>query len=154
MRHNGTDWTSGYMPLIIGGIGAIGSALLMPWVTVASPELGRLTQTGINGPAGRFFAVALVVLAVVARLEAGAPRSATRAALLAGLITVAVAGVIEYRDLSSLVQRINGDFGEARLGFGLYAMGLGVTAATSGVLKRRLLLGHEDGVRALEATKG
>lgn len=154
MHDNATDWTSGYMPLIIGGVGAIGSALLMPWVVLSSPAVGRITRAGINSQAGKLFAVAVVVLALVARLEARTPRAATRAVLLVGLIALAVGAVVEYRDLSGLVQGVNADFGEARMGFGIYAMGLGLTAAISGVLKRRLLLQPEDGVRAVEATKG
>jgi hypothetical protein len=146
MRHNDTMWKTGYMPLIIGGIGAMGSALFMPWVIIASPVLGQISRSGFNSHDGKLFAAGVVVLAVLARFEARTPRAATRTALLVGIVVFAVAGVVEYRDLSSLVGRINTDFGAARLGFGLYALGLGLTATMAGTLKRRLVL--EDGLRA------
>ena len=46
--HDKTMWKIGYMPLIIGGIGAMGSALFMPWVVIASPLLGDISRTGFN----------------------------------------------------------------------------------------------------------
>jgi hypothetical protein len=149
MHDDTTMWRTGYMPLIIGGIGAMASALslFMPWVTIASPVLGQIHRSGFDTREGKLFAAGLVILAVLARFEARTPRAATRTALLAGIVVFAVAGIVEYRDLSGLVGSINADFGAARLGFGLYAMGLGLTATTAGTLKRRLLM-LEETVRA------
>jgi hypothetical protein len=134
------------MPLIIGGIGAMGSALFMPWVVIASPVLGDISRTGFNSRDGKLFAAGLVVLAVLARFEAQTPRPATRTALLVGGALMAVAAAVEYRELHSLAAGINAEFGQARLGFGLFALGLGLTAMLAGTLKRRLLC--EEVVRA------
>ncbi len=128
------------MPLIIGGIGAMGSALFMPWITVVSPYAGQITRTGIQLHGGWLFALALVVLAVVARREAVSPSASTRTALLVGLVVLGIAGVVEYRDLTRLAAGFDADFAQARLGFGIFAMGLGLTFSIAGVLKRRIAL--------------
>jgi hypothetical protein len=140
MLVNAAEWRTGYMPLIIGGIGAMGSALFMPWITVVSPYAGEITRTGMQLRSGWLFAAALVVLAVVARREAFTPSAATRTALLIGLVVLGIAGAVEYRDLSRLVAGFNADFGRARLGSGVFAMGLGLTFSVAGVLKRRIAL--------------
>src|SRR5688572_22623092 len=114
MQANAAEWETGYMPLIIGGIGAMGSALLMPWVTVVSPHAGEITRTGIQLGGGWVFALALVVLAFVARREALTPTATTRTALLVGLVVLGVAGAVEYRDLTRLVAAFNADFGQAK----------------------------------------
>jgi len=126
------------MPLIIGGIGAMASALFMPWVTVVSPLTGEITRTGMQLRDGRLFVLALVVLAVVARREARTPSATTRTALLVGLVALAFAGAVEYRDLTGLVAELNADLAQAKLGFGIFAMGLGLTFSVTGVLKRRI----------------
>jgi hypothetical protein len=138
MHDMAAHWKTGYMPLIIGGIGAMASALLMPWVTVASPVAGAITRTGMQLHDGRLFALGLIVLAVLARSEARTPRATTRTVLLVGLIALGVAGAVEYRDLTRLVAGFNADFAEAKLGFGVFAMGLGLTFSVAGVLKRRV----------------
>ena len=148
MNANATMWKTGYMPLIIGGIGAMGSALFMPWIIIASPTAGRIARTGFDTHDGKFFAFAVVVLAVLARFEARTPRQPTRFALLVGAVTVAVAALIEFRDLANVVTTINADLGQAQIGFGIFALGLGLTFLLAGVVKRRILLGNEDGVRA------
>jgi hypothetical protein len=140
MHDNAAHWKTGYMPLIIGGIGAMASGLLMPWVTVASPLVGAITRTGIQLHGGRFFALGLIVLAFVARSEARTPKATTRTVLLVGLFVLGVAGAVEYRDLTHLVASFNADLGEAKLGFGIFAMGLGLTFSVAGVLKRRIAL--------------
>lgn len=137
---NNAEWRTGYMPLIIGGIGAMGSALLMPWIHVVSPSTGGITRTGLQLRSGWIFALALVVLAVVARREALSPSATTRTALLAGLVVLGIAGAVEYRDLTRLAAGINADFAQAKLGFGIFAMGLGLTFSVAGVLKRRIAL--------------
>jgi hypothetical protein len=128
------------MPLIIGGIGAMGSALFMPWITVVSSSTGQITRTGMQLRSGWLFAAALVVLAIVARREAFTPTAATRTALLVGLVVLGIAGAVEYRDLTRLVAGFNSDFAQAKLGFGIFAMGLGLTFSVAGVLKRRIAL--------------
>ncbi|HEV8627753.1 MAG TPA: hypothetical protein VG034_25220 [Acidimicrobiia bacterium] len=140
MHDNAAHWKSGYMPLIIGGIGAMASGLLMPWVTVASPFAGAITRTGIQLHDGRFFALGLIVLALVARSEARTPKATTRTVLLVGLLVLATAGAVEYRDLTHMVARFNADLAQAKLGFGIFAMGLGLTFSLAGVLKRRIAL--------------
>lgn len=137
---NRAEWRTGYMPLIIGGIGAMGSALLMPWIHVASPYAGDITRTGLQLRSGWIFALALVVLAVVARSEALCPSAGTRTALLVGLVVLGFAGVMEYRDLTRLAAGFNAEFVQAKLGFGIFAMGLGLTFSLTGVLKRRIAL--------------
>jgi hypothetical protein len=139
MSDNTTVWKTGYMPLIIGGIGAMASALFMPWLTVVSPSIGQITSIGVQTRDGRIFALVLVVLALLARSEARAPKATTRTALLVGVVVLAAALVIEYQDLSQLVANLNADFAEARLGFGIYGMGIGLTACIAGVVKRRSL---------------
>lgn len=152
MREIGPEWKTGYMPLIIGGIGAMASALLMPWVTIVSPVAGAVTQTGMQLRDGRFFAVALIVLALVARSEARTPRPATRTALLVGLVALGIAGAVEYRDLTRLVAGFNANFAQAKFGFGIFAMGLGLTVSVAGVLKRRIdLQPAREGVDQLAA---
>jgi hypothetical protein len=140
MRFNAPHWNSGYMPLIIGGIGAMGSALLMPWVVVASSITGAISRTGIQLHDGRFFGLALVALALVARSEARTPKAFTRTVLLVGLVMLGLAGAVEYRDLTRMVAGINDDGAVAKLGFGVFAMGLGLTFSVAGVLKRRIAL--------------
>jgi hypothetical protein len=140
MYQIGAQWKTGYMPLIIGGIGAMGSALLMPWITVVSPLAGEITRTGIQLRDGRLFAVALIVLALVARSEARTPRPVTRTVLLVGFVALGIAGALEYRDLTRLVAGFNADFAQAKLGFGIFAMGLGLTFSVAGVLKRQVEL--------------
>jgi hypothetical protein len=128
------------MPLIIGGIGAMGSALLMPWVTVASPFAGVVSRTGLQLHDVRLFAVALIALGLLAWSEARRPRATTRSALLVGLVALAVAGVMEYRDLTQMVAGLNAEFSGAKLGFGIFAMGIGLMFSVAGVLKRRIAL--------------
>jgi hypothetical protein len=128
------------MPLIVGGIGAMGSALLMPWITVASPVAGVVTRTGMQLHDVRLFAVALIALGFTAWSEARRPRATTRSALLVGLIALGVAGVMEYRDLTQMVAGLNADFAGAKLGFGVFAMGLGLMFSLAGVLKRRIVM--------------
>jgi hypothetical protein len=128
------------MPLVIGGIGAMGSALFMPWLIVVSPFAGAITRTGMQLRDGRLFALALIVLAVIARSEAYRPRAATRTALLVGLVALGFAGMVEYRDLTSLVSGFTTEGARAKLGFGIFAMGLGLTFSIAGVLKRRIAL--------------
>ena len=128
------------MPLIIGGIGAMGSALLMPWVTVASPFAGAVSRTGLQLHDVRLFALGLIALALLAWSEARSPRATTRSALLVGLVAFGVAGVMEYRDLTQMVSSLNADFAGAKLGFGPFAMGLGFMFSLAGVLKRRIAL--------------
>ena len=128
------------MPLIIGGIGAMGSALFMPWVTVASPFAGVVTRTGMQLHDVRLFAFGLIALGLVAWSEARSPRATTRTALLVGLIALGLAGVMEYRDLTQMVASLNADFSQAKLGFGIFAMGLGLAFSLGGVLKRRIAL--------------
>jgi hypothetical protein len=140
MHDNAIHWKSGYMPLIIGGIGAMASALLMPWVTVTSPFVGHISRTGLQLRDGKLFALALVVLALVAWSEARAPKAPTRTVLLVGLVVVGFALAVEYRDLTRLVAGLNADSARARLGFGIFAMGIGLTFSVAGVLKRRLVL--------------
>jgi hypothetical protein len=139
MSDNTTVWKTGYMPLIIGGIGAMASALFMPWLTVVAPSVGQITRIGVQTRDGRLFALGLVVLALLARSEARAPKTTTRTALLVGVVVLAAALVIEYQDLTHLVANLNADFAEARLGFGIYAMGIGLTACITGIVKRRSL---------------
>src|SRR5919198_6475637 len=103
MHFNAPHWRSGYMPLIIGGIGAMGSALLMPWVIVASPITGAISRTGIQLHDGRIFALGLLALALVAWSEARRPKAITRTVLLVGLVVLGLAGAVEYRDLTRLV---------------------------------------------------
>lgn len=137
---NAAEWRTGYMPLIIGGIGAMGSALLMPWIHVFSPYAGGVTRTGLQLRSGWIFALALVLLAVIARREALSPSAGTRTALLVGLAVLGIAGAAEYRDLTRLAAGFSAEFGQAKLGFGIYAMGLGLTFSLAGVLKRRIAL--------------
>ena len=137
---NAVELRTGYMPLIIGGIGAMGSALLMPWIQFASPYAGDITRTGLQLRGGWIFALALVVLAVVARREALSPSATTRTALLIGLVVLGIAGAVEYRDLTRLAAGFNAEFAQAKLGFGIFAMGLGLTFSFAGVLKRRIAL--------------
>ena len=137
---NRAEWNTGYMPLIIGGIGAMGSALLMPWIHVASPYAGGITRTGLQLRSGWLFALALVVLAVLARREALSPSAGTRTALLIGLVVLGIAGAVEYRGLTRLAAGFTAEFAPARLGFGIFAMGLGLTFSLAGVLKRRIAL--------------
>jgi hypothetical protein len=134
-----TQWKSGYMPLIIGGIGAMASALFMPWLHVVAPSVGQITRIGVQTRDGRIFALALFLLALLARSEARAPRTTTRTLLGLGFLVLGVALFTEYRDLSQLVAGFNADFAEAKLGFGPYAMGIGLTASLTGVIKRRAL---------------
>ena len=143
---NTAEWRTGYMPLIIGGIGAMGSALLMPWIHVVSPYAGGITRTGLQLRGGWIFALALVVLGVVARREALSPNASTRTALLVGLVVLGVAGAVEYRDLTQLAAGFNAEFAEAKLGFGIFGMGLGLTFSITGVLKRRIALQAPAGV--------
>ena len=138
MQLRAAEWKTGYMPLIIGGIGAMGSALLMPWITVFSPVAGEITRTGMQLRDGRLFALALLVLAIVARREARTPSATTRSALLVGLVALGIAGAVEYHDLTRLVAGFNADFAQAKVGFGIFAMGLGLTVSVAGVLKRRI----------------
>jgi hypothetical protein len=140
MHHTATHWKTGYMPLIIGGIGLMASALLMPWVTVASPVAGAFARTGIQLHEGRLFALGLIALALVARREAVTPKPATRLVLLVGFLVLGVAVAVEYRDLIHLVAAFNADFAQARVGFGIFAMGLGLAFSLAGVLKRRIAL--------------
>jgi hypothetical protein len=128
------------MPLVIGGIGAMGSALFMPWVTFTSPVAGVVSRTGMQLHDVRLFAFGLIALAVVAWREAHSPSATTRTALLVGLIALGVAGVMEYRDLSQLVAGLNADAAQAKLGFGIFAMGVGLMFSLAGVLKRRIAL--------------
>ena len=139
MSDNTTVWKSGYMPLIIGGIGAMTSALFMPWLTVVAPSVGQITRIGVQTRDGRIFALGLVVLALLARSEARAPKATTRTALLVGAVVLAAAVVIEYQDLTRLVADLNADFADARLGFGIYGMGIGMVACLTGIVKRRSL---------------
>ncbi|HJV09794.1 MAG TPA: hypothetical protein VJ653_08930 [Acidimicrobiales bacterium] len=139
MSDNTTVWKTGYMPLIVGGIGAMASALFMPWLTVVSPTIGEVTRIGVQLRDGRIFALALFVLAMIARSEARSPRATTRTALLTGFVVLAAALAIEQRDLSRLVDAFQADFAHARLGFGIYAMGIGLAASLTGVVKRRQL---------------
>ncbi len=138
MQLKAAEWKTGYMPLIIGGIGAMASALFMPWVTVISPVAGEITRTGMQLRDGRLFILALIILAVLARREALAPSASTRTVLLVGLVALGVAGAVEYRDLTHLVAGFNADFAQAKLGFGIFAMALGLTMSLAGVLKRRI----------------
>jgi hypothetical protein len=137
MQQIGAEWKTGHMPLIIGGIGAMASALFMPWLTVVAPSVGHITRIGVQTRDGRIFALALFVLALVARSEARTPKATTRTALLVGLVVLGAALVIEYQDLTRLVADINADFAQASLGFGPYAMGIGLTASVTGIVKRR-----------------
>jgi len=138
LQANKIEWRSGYMPLIIGGIGMMGSALFMPWLTVVSPFAGAVTRTGIQLRDGKLFALALIALAVVARSEAYRPSASTRTALLIGLVVLGFAGIVEYRDLTSVVGDFTAEGAQARLGFGIFAMGLGLTFSIAGLLKRRI----------------
>jgi len=140
MNFNAPHWRSGYMPLIIGGIGAMGSALLMPWVIISSPDAGLISRTGMQLHDGRFFALGLIALALLAWSEARAPKAATRTALLIGLLVLGVAGTVEYRDLVHVVDGFNADASQAKLGFGIFALGLGFTFSLAGVMKRRIAL--------------
>jgi hypothetical protein len=140
MLVNAAEWRTGYMPLIIGGIGAMGSALFMPWITVVSPHAGAITRTGIQLRGGWLFVLALIVLAIAARREALSPSASTRTALLVGFVVLGLAGAVEYRDLTRLVAGFNADFAQANLGFGIFAMGLGLTFSIAGVLKRQIAL--------------
>lgn len=139
MNDTTTVWKTGYMPLILGGIGAMASALFMPWLTVVAPSVGQITRLGVQTRDGRLFALGLLALALLARSEGRAPRAGTRTALLAGTVVLAAALVIEYQDLSRLVANLNADFAEARLGFGIFGMGIGVTTLLIGIVKRRNL---------------
>jgi hypothetical protein len=140
MQQVSNEWTTGYMPLIIGGIGAMASALFMPWLTVVSAPVGEITRLGIQTRNGRLFALGLLVLAVLAWSEARSPRAGIRTALLAGLVVLGATLVIEYQDLTRLVADLNAGVSQAALGFGPYATGLGLTASVAGVLKRRIAL--------------
>lgn len=139
MHETTTVWKTGYMPLIVGGIGAMTSALFMPWLTVAAPSVGQISRLGVQTRDGRLFAVGLVLLALLARSEGRAPKASTRTALFVGAVVMAAALVIEFQDLSRLVDRLNADFAEARLGFGIFGMGIGVSAFLTGIVKRRSL---------------
>ena len=139
MSENTTVWKTGYMPLIVGGIGAMASALFMPWLTVVAPSVGQITRIGVQTRDGRLFAIGLVLLALLARSEGRSPRATTRTALLVGAVVMAAALVIEYQDLSRLVHTLNADFADARLGFGIYAMFIGLAMSLTGIVKRRSL---------------
>jgi hypothetical protein len=136
----GTDWRSGYLPLIIGGIGAMASALLMPWLTVATPFAGQFSRSGLSSQDGKFLALGVVYLAVVAALESRDPGATTRSLLLFGVIGLAVAVFVEYQHMTTLMGAVGGDLVRARTGFGVYAMGIGLVCTFTGTLKRRLLL--------------
>jgi len=135
-----TAWQSGYFPLIFGGIGAMASALLMPWVVVATPFAGQFSRSGLNSADGKFLALGVVFLAIVAALESRNPSPTTRSMLVVGVITLAVAVFVEYQRTSQLMDGFGGDFVRARSGFGVYAMGIGLVCTLAGTLKRRLLL--------------
>src|SRR5437763_4994018 len=113
MHFNAPHWRSGFMPLIIGGIGAMGSALLMPWVVVISPLAGAVSRTGMQLHDGRLFALGLIALGLLAWSEARNPKASTRTLLLIGLVVLGVAGAVEYRDLTRLVAGFNADAAEA-----------------------------------------
>ncbi len=134
------DWTSGYLPLILGGIGAMASGLLMPWVTLATPLVGQVSHRGVESFDGKLFAVGVLLLAVMAWREAHTSSPRTLSLLLVGVVVMAAGLLIEYGDLTRLVGEIHTDFGQAKLGFGPYAMGVGLTTTLAGILKRRLLL--------------
>jgi hypothetical protein len=68
------------------------------------------------------------------------PSASTRTALLVGFVVLGLAGAVEYRDLTRLVAGFNADFAQANLGFGIFAMGLGLTFSIAGVLKRQIAL--------------
>ena len=135
-----TDWRSGYFPLIIGGIGAMASALLMPWVTVATPFAGQFSRSGLNSEDGKFLALGVLFLACVAALESRSPGATTRSVLLVGVTALAVAVFVEYQHMANLMADVGGDFVQARTGFGVYAMGIGLSCTFAGTIKRRLLL--------------
>ena len=139
MHENTTVWKTGYMPLIVGGIGAMASALFMPWLTVVAPSVGQITRIGVQTRDGRLFALGLVALALLARSEGRAPKATTRTALLVGAVIMAAALVIEYQDLSRLVANLNADNASARLRFGIFGMGIGITTLLTGIVKRRSL---------------
>lgn len=132
------DWTTGYLPLLMGGIGAMGSALLMPWVTVAAPFVGEVTRRGVDTNTGKLFGLGVVLLALVARSEARKTSTTTLSVLLAGGLAMTVGLFLEYRDLTQMVAEIDRDFARARIDFGLCAMGIGLTVFLAGVVKRRL----------------
>ena len=127
------------MPLIVGGIGAMTSALFMPWLTVVAPSVGQVTAVGVQTRDGRIFALGLVVLALLAWSEARAPKDSTRTALLVGVVVLGAALVIDYQDLTRLVANLNADLADARLGFGIYGMGIGLLSCLTGIVKRRSL---------------
>ncbi len=52
---------------------------------------------------------------------------------------MAAALVIEYQDLSRLVANLNAENASARLGFGIFGMGIGITMLLTGIVKRRSL---------------
>jgi hypothetical protein len=135
-----TEWRSGYFPMIIGGIGAMASALLMPWLIIATPFAGQFSRSGLNSQDGRFLALGVAFLACVAVLESRNPSATTRSVLLVGVVSLAVAVFIEYQHMSTLMAGIGGDFVKARTGFGVYAMGIGLICTFTGTLKRRLIL--------------
>ena len=130
-------WKTGYLPLILGGIGAMASALLMPWVTLVAPSVGTINQGGMATDAGKLFALGVVFLAFVGSSEARSPSSIKRLVLLVGVVVLAVGLFVEYRDITSMVAEVNGDFVHGEVGFGLYAMGIGLSATFVGILRRR-----------------
>ena len=137
MYRNSTQLTEGYLPLVLGGLGAMASALFMPWVTFTAPSIGRISQSGLATGSGKWFALAVAVLTFVASREALHPSHGKQLTVLVGVVAVAVALFIEYHDIASMAGEINGDVARAQVGFGLYAMGIGISASFAGILRRR-----------------
>lgn len=152
MSDNTTIFKTGYMPLIIGGIGAMASALFMPWLTVVGPSVGQITSIGVQTRDGRIFALGLFVLALLTWSEARAPKAATRTALFVGVVVLGSALVIEYQDLTRLLANLNADFAEAQLGFGIYGMGIGLVTCLTGIAKRRSLASRAIEQRVTESS--
>jgi hypothetical protein len=126
----------GYLPLIIGGIGAMASALLMPWLILTVPFVGQISRSGLHSQDGRLLAVSLGFLALVAAREARHPSATMRSILLVGVITLAAGVWVEYQHMSRLMAAITDDVVEARTGFGVYAMGIGLCCTFAGTVKR------------------
>lgn len=134
-------WRSAAMPLILAGIGAMVVGLFSPWVSAIAPFVGQISRSGLDTSDGKMIGVAVIVLAVLALVEMGAPSVAIRAIMIVVAVGIGVVMFADYHQLVGLVADINsGAYTSASVGYGTYLMGGGVVLVAGGAIQRMSLL--------------
>ncbi len=132
----GPWWHSPYVPAMLAGAALILIGLLLPWVTLIAPFIGKISRSGLDTSDGKVILGAAVLLAVLIHQEASRPRAGLR--VLITLLCIAIVGVIliDAKDAADIIASMDSELVHAEIGVGMWISGAGAAISAFAVTLR------------------